>query len=80
MARGIRGRVRAHDAEGGVSGAGTAARPKYRFCWACSRKLHGNFHRVVIVDGLEAVAHVACAKRDGLVIKQGAHLAPKETA
>lgn len=65
-----------------MSGAGTAAKPKYRFCWACSRRLHGNFHRVAVVDGHEVPVHADCAKRDGLTIKPDAHLAhggPKET-
>ncbi len=56
-------------------GAGTAAKPRYRFCWSCSRQLHGNFHRVAIVDGNEVTVHADCAKRDGLTIKDGAHLA-----
>lgn len=29
-----------------MSGAGTAAMPRLPFCWACSRKLHGNFLRI----------------------------------
>lgn len=56
-----------------MSGAGTAAKPRLPFCWACSRKLHGNFHRVAIVGGLEVVVHADCAKRDGLEIKKDAH-------
>lgn len=61
-----------------MSGKGAAARPKYRFCWACSRQLHGNFHRVAIVDGNEVIVHADCARRDGLEIKPGAHLAPSQ--
>ena len=30
-----------------MSGAGLAKRPKIRWCWSCSKQLHGNFHRVV---------------------------------
>lgn len=58
-----------------MSGAGTAASPRLRWCWVCSRKLQGNFHRVAIVDGKEVIVHADCAKRDGLTIKEGAHLA-----
>jgi hypothetical protein len=63
-----------------MSGAGTAAKPKYRFCWVCSRQLHANFHRVVIVNQgtsaeFETVVHASCAK--GLTIKPGAHLKKK---
>jgi len=58
-----------------MSGAGTARKPKVRFCWACSRQLHGNFHRVVRTpDGHEVVAHATCAARDGLEVVEGAHL------
>jgi len=45
------------------------ARPKYRFCWACARQLHGNYHRVVIgPDGHEHIVHAQCAASDGLRI------------
>lgn len=37
-------------------------RPRYRFCWECSRQLYGNAHRVVFVDGIERIVHAACAK------------------
>ena len=62
-----------------MSGKGTAAKPKQRFCWACSRQLHGNFHRVVIIhqgtpQEFETVVHAQCATRDNLTIKPGAHL------
>jgi hypothetical protein len=58
-----------------VSGAGTASKPKYRFCWACSRQLQGNFHRVAIIEGgHEVPVHAECAELDGLTIKSGAHL------
>jgi len=58
-----------------MSGAGTAAKPKYRFCWVCSRKLHANFHRVATVDGHEVVVHALCAMLEGLEVKPKAHLA-----
>lgn len=58
-----------------MSGAGTAAKPRLRFCWACSKKLHGNFHRVAIVDDHEVTVHADCARRDNLTIKPDAHLA-----
>jgi hypothetical protein len=61
-----------------MSGAGTAAKPRLPFCWVCSRKLHGRFHRVAVVHGLEVVVHADCAKREGLDIKDGAHLARVE--
>lgn len=57
-----------------MSGAGTAVRPPRPFCWVCSRRLHGNFHRIAIVDGREVVTHADCAKRERLAIKPGAHL------
>ncbi len=63
-----------------MSGKGTAAKPKYRLCWACNKQLHGNFHRVCIVDGREVIVHADCARRDGLEIKPDAHLAtPKRS-
>jgi len=56
-----------------MSGAGIAKRPKHRWCWSCSRQLHGNFHRVVKgPDGHEHVVHVDCAKKDGLEVIEGA--------
>lgn len=54
-----------------MSGAGTAAKPKYRFCWACSRKLQANFHRVCVVDGREVIVHTACAERTGSRSRMG---------
>lgn len=57
-----------------MSGAGTAAKPRLPFCWVCSRKLHGNFHRVCIVDGREVTTHADCAKRENLQVKPNAHL------
>jgi hypothetical protein len=37
-------------------------RPRYRFCWWCSRQLMSNVHhQVVIVDGLECIVHKSCA-------------------
>lgn len=57
-----------------MSGAGTAATPPKRWCWSCSKKLHGNFHRIAIVDGHEVVVHASCARLDGLELKPNAHL------
>lgn len=37
-------------------------RPRYRFCWWCSRQLQGNFHRIVVVDGIERIVHAACER------------------
>jgi len=50
-------------------------RPRLRFCWVCSRQLHGNAHRVAIVDGRDVVVHAACAEREKLTVKPGAHVA-----
>jgi hypothetical protein len=56
-----------------MSGAGTAKKPKHRFCWACSRQLQGNFHRVVKgPDGREHVVHAECARKDHLEVIPGA--------
>lgn len=57
-----------------MSGAGTAAKPKYMFCWVCSRRLHARFHRVAIVESGEVIVHASCAEKEGLKIKPGAHL------
>jgi len=61
----------------GVSGIGTAAKPRVRFCWVCSRQLQGNFHRVAMVDGHAVVVHADCASREKLEIVPGAHLVKK---
>jgi len=62
-----------------MSGAGTAAKPRHRFCWVCSRQLHGNFHRVAIgFDGLEHIVHADCAKREGMQVIPGKHLAAEQ--
>ena len=37
-------------------------KPKYRFCWECSRKLWGNRHAVRVIDGHERILHKCCAK------------------
>jgi hypothetical protein len=47
------------------------SRPRYRFCWSCSRQLHGNHHRVVQVEGGTAIVHAECARRDGLTVVDG---------
>lgn len=41
--------------------AASYQRPKYLFCWVCSRKLHGRAHQVVIIDGAERIVHKQCA-------------------
>ena len=62
-----------------MSGAGTAAKPRVRFCWACGRKLQANFHRVVSLgDGTTRIVHAACVD-DYMEIVPGAHLARKGT-
>ena len=60
-----------------MSGAGTAAKPRVRFCWVCSGKLQANFHRVAIVAGREVVVHAICAEIESLEIVPDAHLAKK---
>lgn len=37
-------------------------KPRYRFCWACSRKLYGNSHALRFIDGYERILHGACAE------------------
>lgn len=44
-------------------------KPRLPFCWVCSRKLQGNFHRVAIVDGPEKIVHASCASEEGLELK-----------
>ncbi len=36
-------------------------KPRYRFCWACSRKLHGNSYVLRVIDGYERILHGTCA-------------------
>lgn len=63
-----------------MSGAGTAAKPRVLFCWACGRQLRGRHHRIVASSGVALVVHVACvgyAAEAGFEIVPGAHLAPK---
>lgn len=38
-------------------------RPRYRFCWECSRQLQGNYHREVKVNGQPRIVHAACAEK-----------------
>lgn len=57
-----------------MSGTGTALRPRLRFCWVCSGKLHGNFHRVAVVEGREVIVHAICAEKEKLDVKPAAHL------
>ena len=38
------------------------ARPRYRFCWWCSRQLQANYHREIEVDGHKVIVHADCAK------------------
>lgn len=60
-----------------MSGAGTNARPPRSYCWICSRKFHGNFHRIALVEGGEVAVHALCAEREKLTIKADAHLKEK---
>jgi hypothetical protein len=61
--RAVVGRAVAERGEGEVSGAGIAIKPRLPFCWWCSRKFHGNFHRVVILDGMRREVHADCARK-----------------
>ena len=42
--------------------ADVTGKPRLPFCWMCSRKLRANFHRVVVVDGVERIVHAACLR------------------
>lgn len=37
-------------------------KPRVRFCWDCGKKLYGNHHTVVIMNGYEYILHKSCAK------------------
>lgn len=46
-------------------------KPRYRFCWLCSKKLWGNkFVYFTNVDGLEHITHERCAKEDIALLEQ----------
>ena len=56
-----------------MSGAGTAKRTKFRWCWVCTRQFQGNFHRIIVdQDGYEHAVHVSCV--GDFEVKPGAHL------
>ena len=38
------------------------AKPRYRFCWVCSRQIRGNYFSEVPIDGFNRVVHKHCAK------------------
>lgn len=40
----------------------TGPKPRTRFCWLCSRQLHGRQFSEKTVDGIKRVVHKACAK------------------
>jgi hypothetical protein len=42
-------------------------KPRIRFCWQCGRKLLGNHHEMMLIDGYEKILHKTCAK----ALKQG---------
>lgn len=47
-------------------------RPKTRFCWDCSRQLHGRVHaRVVGEDGAEHDVHKTCVNGRRVVDQSG---------
>lgn len=37
-------------------------RPRYRFCWECSRKLYGNAHRELETPAGLVIVHMHCAE------------------
>jgi len=37
-------------------------KPRVRFCWECSRKLQGNHHVEMVIDGHPRILHKSCAK------------------
>ena len=37
-------------------------KPRVQFCWQCCKKLYGNHHEIIVVDGYEKVVHKVCAK------------------
>jgi hypothetical protein len=43
-------------------------RPKYNFCWWCSKKLWGRHHRVVKAPNGDVTVHVECA---GTMVREG---------
>lgn len=56
-----------------MSGAGIARKPPIPWCWVCSRRLHGRFHRIAKgADGELHVVHADCAVREGLEVVPGA--------
>jgi len=61
-----------------MSGAGTAAKPKYMLCWVCSRRLHARFHRVALWGNQQVIVHAACAEVERMEIVPGAHLLAKQ--
>ena len=40
----------------------TQTKPRYRFCWLCSKKLRGNFHVEYKIDGHSRILHKVCWK------------------
>jgi hypothetical protein len=36
------------------------AKPRVRFCWECGRKLRGNHHVEVEIDGAKRILHKKC--------------------
>lgn len=37
-------------------------KPRVRFCWECGRKLRGNHHKELFIDGHWRTLHKQCAK------------------
>lgn len=39
-------------------------KPKFNYCWWCSRKLLGRSHRgVTLEDGYERIMHISCTEK-----------------
>lgn len=42
--------------------AQTTSKPRYRFCWVCSRQLRGPYFAEVVIDGEKRIVHKSCAQ------------------
>jgi hypothetical protein len=36
-------------------------KPRVNFCWECGRKLRGNYHVELVVDGHKRIVHKQCS-------------------
>lgn len=83
------GRLDCRAGDGGTRGAAAAydgaqvsgwkagpEKPRMRFCWDCSRRLHGRVHAVILgEDGMEHDVHKTCV-RGRTVIRQSTTVRP----